>query len=144
MSLWPENVQPEILNTMSENTIVSLLGIKITELKDNYIKGTMPVDDRTVQPVRILHGGASVVLAETLGSIASNIVVSSDPAKTAVGISVNADHIRSAKEGSIVTGIATPINIGNSIHVWKIEVYDQNDTLCCVSRLTTKIINKNR
>ena len=96
----------------------------------------MPVDHRTVQPFRLLHGGASCVLAETLGSIASNLIV--DPKKFyAVGQSINANHIRSAKEGDqAVKGIATPIHLGRQSHVWEINIYNEQGKLICVSRLT--------
>ena len=103
----------------------------------------MPVGPKTVQPMRLLHGGASVVLAETLGSIASWLACDPSEINGAVGIEINANHIKSAKEGDIVTGIVKPIKVGKTIHVWEINIYDSSEQLCCVSRLTTMILNKN-
>jgi 1,4-dihydroxy-2-naphthoyl-CoA hydrolase len=100
----------------------------------------MPVSHKTVQPFRILHGGASVALAETLGSVASNIIVSPDNLQI-VGLEINANHLKSAKEGQIVTGRVSPIRIGRKIHVWQIEIRDEQEKLCCTSRLTVAVLN---
>lgn len=136
MSIWKTAVTPQILNDGSSKTILQHLDIKFTEVGDDYLKATMPVDHRTVQPMRILHGGASVVLAETLGSVASMLAINTETHKAAVGIEINANHLKSAYEGDTVTGVVRPIRIGSSLHVWEIKIYDGADNLCCVSRLS--------
>jgi len=138
--LWYGQTDVKTLNDWPKNHIGAFLGIEFTELGDDYIKGTMPVTERTHQPFGILHGGASVVLAESLGSIASWLIV--DPEKyMAVGLDVNANHLRPVKSG-LVTGICTPINIGGKIHVWDIKIYDDREKLICISRLTVAIVPK--
>ena len=128
------------LTALCDQTIAELLDLKFIETGSNYIKATMPVDHRTHQPYGLLHGGASCVLAETLGSIASGHVI--DPEKfICVGIEINANHIRSVRSG-LVTGITTPIHIGNSTHVWDIKIYDEREKLVCISRLTVAILKK--
>lgn len=121
--------------TMSEH-----IGIAFTELGADYLKATMPVDHRTNQPYGLLHGGASCVLAETLGSIASAMVIDTEKF-ICVGLEINANHIRSSRTG-IVTGITKPIHIGASTHVWDIKIYDEREKLVCVSRLTVVILKK--
>ena len=135
MSIWfKKDIDVEKLNRFSANTMNEILGIQITEIGENYLKGTMPVDKRTHQAYGILHGGASAALAETLGSIGSVIVV--DPEKyICVGVEINANHIRSVRDG-IVTGTALPLHLGASSHVWEIKITDKNEKLVCVSRLT--------
>ncbi len=125
---------------MGANTIGELIGIRFTEVGENFLKATMPVDHRTHQPYGLLHGGASCVLAETIGSVASAKVI--DPEKfICVGLEINANHVRSVRSGS-VTGITTPIHIGASTHVWDIKIYDERQKLVCVSRLTVAILKK--
>jgi 1,4-dihydroxy-2-naphthoyl-CoA hydrolase len=125
---------------MSKNTILDTLGIKIIEKGDDFLVGKMPVDSRTVQPMRILHGGANVVLAETLGSIASLMVINPEE-QISVGLDVNANHIRSVSSGW-VKGIARPLSIGRKIHVWEIRILDDEEKLSCVSRLTVSVLEK--
>lgn len=120
--------------------MVEHIGITITEIGDDYLKGTMAVDPRTVQPMGILHGGASVALAETLGSIAANLVVD-DERKFCVGLDINANHIRSASSG-MVTGTAKPLHIGSSTQVWNIEIVDEKNRLVCISRLTMSVLDR--
>jgi 1,4-dihydroxy-2-naphthoyl-CoA hydrolase len=141
MSIWFKNdINLEKLNQFSANTMNELLGIRITEVGENYIKATMPVDKRTHQAYGILHGGASVALAETLGSVGSVIIV--DPEQyICVGIEINANHIRSVKDG-FVTGTAIPLHLGASSHVWEIKIVDKNEKLVCVSRLTVFVKRK--
>lgn len=128
------------LTALCDQTIAELLDLKFIETGNNFIKATMPVDHRTHQPYGLLHGGASCVLAETLGSIASGHVI--DPEKfICVGIEINANHIRSVRSG-LVTGITTPIHIGASTHVWDIKIYDEREKLVCISRLTVAILKK--
>jgi 1,4-dihydroxy-2-naphthoyl-CoA hydrolase len=141
MSIWfKKDINLEKLNQFSVNTMNELLGIRITELGENYIKAIMPVDKRTHQAYGILHGGASAALAETLGSIGSVIIV--DPEKfICVGVEINANHIRSVRDG-FVTGTAIPLHIGASSHVWEIKIVDKNEKLVCVSRLTVFVKKK--
>nr|WP_294907593.1 hotdog fold thioesterase [uncultured Lacibacter sp.] len=125
---------------MGTNTIAEVIGLRFSEVGDNYIKATMPVDHRTHQPYGLLHGGASCVLAETLGSVASAMII--NPEKfICVGIEINANHIRSVRRG-VVTGVVTPIHIGASTHVWDIKIYDEHEKLVCISRLTVAILKK--
>jgi len=138
--MWKSNFNVDQINEMCKSTIHDALGIIITEKGDDFLAGTMPVDSRTVQPMRILHGGANVVLAESLGSIASLMLI--DPnEEISVGLDINANHIRSAKSG-IVTGVARPINIGRKIHVWEVKITDEEGKLTCVSRLTVSVLLK--
>ena len=139
--IWfKKDLSPADLSAICGKTIAETLDIKFIETGKDFIKATMPVDHRTHQPYGLLHGGASCVLAETLGSIASGHVI--DPEKfICVGIEINANHIRSVRNG-LVTGITTPIHIGNSTHVWDIKIYDEREKLVCVSRLTVAILKK--
>jgi len=130
-----EDLQPLGAQTMGEH-----LGIEWTAVGDNYIKARMPVDNRTRQPYGLLHGGASCVLAETIGSVASAMVVDHNKFYC-VGLEINANHIRSAKEG-YVTGTATPLHLGGTTHVWDIKIHDEKDKLICVSRLTVAVIRR--
>mgnify|MGYP003465847859 FL=1 len=126
------------LQAMSAGTMGEHIGIVFTEIGDAYLKATMPVDERTRQPYGLLHGGASVALAETLGSVASSLVLDTS-VFICVGLEINANHIRSARQG-LVTGIATPIHLGSSTHVWDIKIYDERERLLCISRLTVAIL----
>ncbi len=128
----------EKLQQMSAGTMGEHIGIAFTEIGDNYLKATMPVDHRTRQPYGLLHGGASVALAETLGSVASSLVLDTN-IFICVGLEINANHIRSARKG-LVTGIASPIHLGSSTHVWEIKIYDERERLVCISRLTVAIL----
>lgn len=134
--------QPSLdqLNLTSQNTMVSLLGIEFTDIGTDYIEATMPVDHRTKQPMGLLHGGANVVLAETLGSIASSLTI--DTEKFAcVGLEINANHLKSVREGK-VRGVAKPVHIGKSTQVWEIKIFNEGDKLCCISRITMAILEK--
>ena len=128
------------INDSIQNTMTSTIGIEITDIGDDFICGKMPVDERTVQPFGLLHGGASAALAETLGSIAGGIKVYSNN-ETIVGIEINANHLKSARDGWVY-GKATPIRIGKKIQVWNIEITNEDDDLICVSRLTLAVIPK--
>jgi 1,4-dihydroxy-2-naphthoyl-CoA hydrolase len=129
----------ETLNLRGKNTLVEHIGIQLTSIGDDFLEGTMPVDERTVQPVRILHGGASCVLAESLASIAANYVV--DPAKHyCVGLEINANHIRSVRDG-FVAGRASPVHLGRTTQVWDIRI-EHEGKLVCVSRLTLAVLNR--
>jgi 1,4-dihydroxy-2-naphthoyl-CoA hydrolase len=141
MSIWfQQQIQLADFKELGKNTLSDLLGMEFTEIGNDFIKASMPVDHRTKQPYGLLHGGASVALAETLGSVASGLVI--DPTKFhCVGLEINANHVRGVSEG-FVTGIATPVHIGASTHIWDIKIYDQKDKLVCISRLTVAILQK--
>lgn len=134
------NIQVAHLQEISKNTMVEHLGIEFLEIGQNFISAKMPVDQRTIQPMGLLHGGASIVLAETLGSVASSILVDINKFHC-VGLEINANHIKSARNG-YVTGKANPIHIGKKTHVWDIRIINENEDLVCVSRLTVAIIEK--
>lgn len=139
--IWFEkNISFDSLKSLEKNTMTEYLGLEWTEIGDDFIKAKLPVDHRTKQPYGLLHGGASCVLAETLGSVASHLVVDNSVFQS-VGIEINANHIRSARDG-FVNGICTPIHIGASTHVWDIRIYDDAEKLICISRLTVAIIKK--
>jgi len=128
------------LNDFQKNTITEVLGIEITDFGRDYFCGKMPVDHRTVQPYGLLHGGASAVLAETLGSIAGGMQVNLET-QSVVGVEINCNHLRSARDGWVY-GKATPVKIGRKIHVWNIEIKNEDDKLIAVSRLTLAVIDK--
>ncbi|MCH2477435.1 MAG: hotdog fold thioesterase [Gammaproteobacteria bacterium] len=135
----------EAMNTVHEGTLMETLGIVITEIGDDYVKGTMPVDERTKQPYGILHGGASLGLAETLASTGAGLCIDNSKYKI-VGQEINANHLRSATEG-LVTGIASPVFVGQRTQVWEVKIYksetDFNDkNLCCISRMTALRIDR--
>ena len=136
--IWQKNFTLENLNQLCSNSAVSHLGIKISAFGEDWIEATMPVDHRTMQPFGLLHGGISVALAETIGSLAGYLAIEEN--KIAVGLDINAHHLRSVKQG-IVTAKATPISLNRNIHVWQIDIRDEQDKLCCVSRLTLSILN---
>lgn len=136
--IWFKNPDVVEINSRPKNHIAALLGIDFIEIGDNFIKAKMPVDERTHQPVGILHGGASVVLAETLGSVASNLVLNREK-QMGVGLEINANHLRPVKSG-FVTGICTPIHIGGKTHVWDIKIYNDAGKMSCISRLTVAVI----
>ena len=125
------------LNALSDGTAMEPLGIRFTELGPDFLRGTMPVDARTRQPYGLLHGGASVLLAETLGSTAGGLCVGEG--EGVVGIEINANHLRGVREGE-VTGTARPLHVGRSTQVWEIRIEDARGRLACVSRLTLAVI----
>ncbi len=138
--IWKESITVDELNAMFVQNMVVALGIRFTEITADSLSATMPVDERTRQPFGILHGGASVVLAESLGSIASNLVIGRGD-YVGVGLEVNANHIRPVKDG-YVTGVCKPIHLGGKTHVWEIRIYDKRGKLNCISRLTVAIVPK--
>lgn len=141
MSIWfKKSIKLADLAPLGAETMAEYLGMEWMEIGDNYLKIRMPVDHRTKQPYGLLHGGASCTLAETAGSIASHLVV--DPTKySCVGLEINANHIRSARQG-FVTGIASPLHLGATTHVWDVKIYDDLEKLICICRLTVAILNK--
>ncbi|MBI2353731.1 MAG: hotdog fold thioesterase [Deltaproteobacteria bacterium] len=139
MVLWKTQTTLDHLKERSRNTLVEHLGIEFLEIGDDYLKARMPVDNRTKQPTGLLHGGASVVLAETLGSVAARLCVDSGK-KGIVGLEINANHIRPVHDGW-VTGITKPIHVGSATQVWEIRIYNEEDKLVCASRLTVANID---
>jgi len=140
MSIFNPGVTVESLNKLSTNTMVSHLGIEFIRIGDNFIEARMPVDNRTQQPMGLLHGGASVTLAETLGSVAATYCVDQET-KYCVGLEINANHIKSIKAGYVL-GKAAPIHIGKRTQVWEIRITNEAGELICVSRITMAVIDK--
>ena len=141
MIVWfDKSASIENLKSLGKGTMSEHLGIEWTEIGNNFLKAKMPVDHRTNQPYGLLHGGASCVLAETLGSVASYLVIDISQFYC-VGIEINANHIRSAKKG-FVYGVCSPLHIGSSTHVWDIRITNEEAKLVCISRLTVAIMKK--
>jgi uncharacterized protein (TIGR00369 family) len=136
-SPFRRTITPEALNALSRGTAMEPLGIVFTEIGPDYLRGTMPVDARTRQPYGLLHGGASVLLAETLGSTAGGLCV--DEGQGVVGIEINANHLAGVREG-LVTGTTRPLHVGRSTQVWDIRIEDERGRLACISRLTLAVI----
>jgi 1,4-dihydroxy-2-naphthoyl-CoA hydrolase len=141
-SIWHKEPNLTTINSLNENTLGQNLGIEFIEVGANYLVATMPVDERTKQPFGLLHGGANVTLAETLGSVASLLVVNSE-VFIGVGVEINANHIKAVLTGK-VKGICTPLNIAGKNHVWDIKIYNEANELSCVSRFTCTIIPKTK
>lgn len=138
MSLWKQQTDLDTMNGWNEGTAAQSLGIRFTEVGPDYLRGTMPVDERTRQPFGLLHGGASVLLAETLGSLAANLCL--DPARElAVGLDINANHLRAVQAGE-VTGTAMPLHIGRTTQVWEIRITTEKNELNCIARLTMAVV----
>ncbi len=138
--MWKTQTTLDQLKERSKNTLIEHLGIEFMEIGDDYLKAKMPVDYRTKQPAGLLHGGASVVLAETLGSVAAGLCVNKEK-KGIVGLEINANHIRAVTDGWVI-GVTKPIHVGNTTQIWEIKIYDEQDNLVCISRLTVaNIIN---
>ncbi len=138
--LWKHTPVLEVLNSFGSGTLVENLGILFTEIGDDYLVAQMPVDHRTKQPMGLLHGGASVALAETMGSVASTLVIDDPTKQSVVGLEINANHLRSAKKG-FVYGTVKPIKVGRSVHVWEITILDEETKKVCISRLTVMILD---
>ena len=130
----------DAINRGSVDTAIAGLGIVITEQGEDFLRGTMPVDARTRQPYGLLHGGASALLAETLASVAANLCVEDPAQQLAVGLELNANHLRAITDG-VVTGTARPLHVGRSTQVWDIRIEDEAGRLVCVSRLTLAVRN---
>jgi 1,4-dihydroxy-2-naphthoyl-CoA hydrolase len=126
--------------TLGGDTMGTHLGMEYIELGNDYLKMSMPVDNRTKQPYGLLHGGASCALAETVGSVASALVIDTSK-QICVGLEINANHLRGVRNG-IVIATATRLHLGSSTHVWDIKIHDENEKLVCVSRLTVAILSK--
>jgi len=139
MPLFRQSLDIDALNALSRDTLMEPLGIVFTELGPDYLRGTMPVDARTRQPYGLLHGGASVALAETLGSTAAGLCV--EPGQGVVGIEINANHLAGVREG-LVTGTARALHVGRTTQVWEIRIEDADGRLACISRLTLAVIRR--
>lgn len=140
MSIWHQAPEIDALNRFSANTLNEVLNIVFTNVDEGSLSARMPVDARTHQPYGILHGGASVVLAETVGSMAAALCLNPDTHR-AVGLDINANHLRAVSEGH-VTGTARPIHLGRSTHVWNIDITDEQNRPVCISRLTMAILEQ--
>jgi 1,4-dihydroxy-2-naphthoyl-CoA hydrolase len=140
--IWYGDPTPQSIAWMDANTLSESLGIRVTEIGDDHIKGTMPVDGRTKQPFGLLHGGASVALAETLGSIASFLMVNPE-VFIGVGTEINANHIK-AVTGGTVTGICKPLHVKGMHHIWEIRIFNEANELCCISRFTCSIVARKK
>jgi 1,4-dihydroxy-2-naphthoyl-CoA hydrolase len=138
MSIWKQPADLARLNAWSAHTMMETLGIQLTAIGDDWLQGTMPVDHRTHQPYGLLHGGASVVLAETLGSTAAMLTL--DPQKElAVGLEINANHIRGVRSG-LVTGTTRMLHLGRSTQIWEIRIESEEGALVCISRITMAVV----
>lgn len=142
MTIWKQAPSLDDLRAGVAETLVGHIGIEILEMGDDFLRGRMPVDHRTIQPAGILHGGASVVLAETLGSVAANFCLAR-PDTVAVGLEVNANHVRSVQSGWVY-GTARPLHLGGTTQLWEIKILDESERLVCVSRLTMAVVPPRR
>jgi len=140
MKIFKEGVTVEVLNRMSANTMMEHIDIVYTRVGDDFIEATMPVDNRTHQPLGLLHGGASVTLAETLGSVAANSCIDTTK-QFCVGLEINANHVKSVRSG-MVTGITRPIHIGGKTQLWEIRITNETNELVCISRITMAVLDK--
>lgn len=140
MGVFRDGITLESLNALNAGNMGEHLGIEFTAIGEDFIEAKMPVDHRTRQPMGLLHGGASVVLAETLGSVAANCALNPDT-HYAVGLDINANHVKSATKGFVI-GRTTPIHIGKSTQVWEIRVMNEGGGLCCISRITMSVQEK--
>ena len=143
MSIWskPYTVKDIARHFNTKAHMAAHVGIEFTEIGNDFLKATMPVDQRTIQPAGILHGGASCVLSESMGSIAAHLVIDTDK-QSAVGLEINANHIKSAVNGSKVTGVCKPLHIGKRTHVWQTDIYNDKNEMIATSRLTVAILDK--
>jgi len=139
-TIWFKDTNIQHLKDTSRDTLVSHLGIELTKIGEDTLEGTMPVDERTFQPAKLLHGGASCVLAETLGSIAANMCIDTS-LKMAVGQHIEATHIRSATKGH-VRGVAKAVYIGRSSQTWRIEIFNDENKMICDSKIIMAIVEK--
>lgn len=135
--IWKRETTLDALNAMTAGNMTGLLDIRFVHIDDERLEATMPVDHRTQQPFGLLHGGASVVLAETLGSVAGYLCT--EEGQNVVGLEVNANHLRPVRSG-LVRGVCRALHIGRRHQVWQIEIFDEQDRPCCISRLTTAVV----
>jgi 1,4-dihydroxy-2-naphthoyl-CoA hydrolase len=140
MTIWQPNITLDAMNERGKNSLSDHLGIIFTELGKDFLKATMPVNDHTRQPIGILHGGANVVLAETLASTAANAVVNLET-HYCVGLEINANHLRATKEG-LVTGTAQAIHLGKTTQIWQILIENEKKQMTCISRMTAAVLKR--
>jgi 1,4-dihydroxy-2-naphthoyl-CoA hydrolase len=140
MGIFQEKMNLQALNSLSKNTMAERIGIEFTAIGADYLEAKMPVDARTHQPFGLLHGGASVALAETMGSVAATCCVDTAH-QFCVGLEINANHVRGVREG-YVKGVTRPIHIGKKTQVWEIRIMNENDELVCISRITLAVLDK--
>jgi 1,4-dihydroxy-2-naphthoyl-CoA hydrolase len=138
--IWKKPYTIDELKALHKNTMQEFIGIEFLEVGNDFLKARMPVNERTKQPLGLLHGGANVTLAESLGSIASVMCIDMEK-QTCVGLEINANHIRAVRNG-YVYGITRPVHIGRSTQVWEIKIYDEENRLTCISRITNAILEK--
>lgn len=142
MSIWKGEITTELLNNLNKNTLGEFFNIEFTEVGPDYLKATMPLADKVKQPFGLLHGGASVALAETIGSVASWCVVNRD-LFIGVGVEINANHIQAVTEGTVIA-TCVPIKIGGKIHIWEIRILNNKQELCCISRFTCMVVPRRK
>ncbi|HEX8039032.1 MAG TPA: hotdog fold thioesterase [Chryseosolibacter sp.] len=140
MGIFNDKVTVEALNRLSRNTMAEGIGIEFTAIGPDYLEAKMPVDARTHQPLGLLHGGASVALAETMGSVAATCCVDMDQ-QFCVGLEINANHIRSVRHGH-VKGVTKPVHIGKKTQVWEVRIVNEREELVCISRITLAVLDK--
>ena len=138
MAIWKQSVDLDRAHAWNRTTPLALPAMRVTEIGEDHVRGTMPVDARTRQPFGLLHGGASVALAESLGSLAANLVLDGDTSM-AVGLEINANHLRAVTSGHVI-GTARPLHLGRSTQVWEIRIEDADANLVCISRLTMAVV----
>ena len=138
--MFNTSISLDTLNSWGHGNMIEVLGIEFIDVHPDFIKAKMPVNSRTKQPYGLLHGGASVVLAETLGSIAASLAVADPTTQRGVGVEINANHMKSVK-GGFVIGTCTALKIGKTLHVYDIKIHDESGNLVCVSRLTVAILS---
>lgn len=141
MSVWHDEMTVEQLNRLQLGSMAQHVGIVFTEIGPDFLRGTMPVDDRTCMPFQTIHGGASVVLAETLGSVAANAAVDRRR-QSCVGQEINANHVRTARKGTLVTGTARALHLGGRSQIWGIDIVDTAGQLVCIARLTMAVLDR--
>lgn len=141
MSIWFADPTPEAINSLHADTMPGIIDITFTEFGEDFVVAEMPIDSRTVQPFRVMHGGASAALAETLGSVGAAMTVDMTKQRC-VGLSLNVSHIRAVPEGNKVTGVARPFHLGRTTQVWDIQITDEQERLVTVSRLTMAVLDQ--
>jgi 1,4-dihydroxy-2-naphthoyl-CoA hydrolase len=140
MKIFNEGITLDRINALAANTMMEHIGIQFTHIGNDFMEATMPVDHRTHQPLGLLHGGASVVLAETMGSVAATCCIDNSK-QFCVGLEINANHIKSARSG-LVKGTTRPIHIGGKTQVWEIKITNEQNELVCISRITMAVLDK--
>lgn len=140
MSIWNGTITTEMLNDLNKNTLGEFFNIEFTQIGDDFLKAKMPVINKTKQPFGLLHGGASLALAETIGSVASWCVINREYF-IGVGVEINASHIKSVTDGDVIA-VCTPIKISGKTHIWEIKIFNSENELCCITRFTSMVVPK--